>query len=364
VYRRTLSAAVLASSLLIVPAGAALADTTESAPALTYSVTPVFPENQQEGINSYYSLQSSEGSLDQDITVKVTNTAEVPQTITVDTVNAYTSANGVIQYTSEMENGSVILDENYELDNHVRASVEQLDLDPGQTEEVTLDVDVDGVTGTVLGGVAFSTLSDEQEVQDGINIINKVNTIVGIAVNMPGDNAGELSVVDGVRVNPMPTYYTVDVPLRFDVPAVSKEATMEYTVIKDGEKIFTGESVLDFAPMTGALHAVPFTGDSIEENTPYTISGSITYDRYGQSETVAFSKEFTYSPDSTEPTTDPFGDGRTLEPPTVESDEEVPHLVLALIAGTLVVGMIGYGVYRVRRTTNVSTEGTAQISQD
>ncbi|RKJ60262.1 DUF916 domain-containing protein [Butyricicoccus sp. 1XD8-22] len=328
------------SALLLIMVGVFF--TTKNASAneggLPYLVEPILPHNQDKGIDNYISISPNSNSLKQELEFLVSNKTDKKQKINVKLFNAYTSASGGIQYTAEGTDDNLIINDHYEMRQYIQAP-EQIELQGGEIKVVRLELDIPETEGTVLGAVAFQGEGESEESeQEGISfeIKNEINTVYGIAINFPTKQSHTFDF-DKPFVDPMPSYYTVRLPITLDSPLLLKDVEIDYEVEFKGEKLFFSKESIDFAPMTKTNFAIPFDYEEIQKNKPYILKGSLTYkDKNGaeQIEDFEFKFEYVVKKDKANNTI-----AKVLKAPIEKSG--LPYWALIL----LLISVVGYIVY-------------------
>lgn len=269
---------------------------------LPYLVEPIFPENQDDGVEQYISITPNSNSLKQELEFLVTNKTDKKQKINIKVFNAYTSPSGIIQYQETEDENSVIIDDAYQLRNYVDAP-NNVVLEGGQSKKVKVNINVPGMDGTVLGAIAFQGegKSDEER-QKGISfqIRNEINTVHGVVLHFSTKKETDFSIGDPF-VEPMPSYYGVRLPITLNSPLLLEEINLEYDVLLEGKTLFFSKEEIKFAPMTKTNFMIPWEKDEIEKGKTYTLKGKLTYrDQNGNEQTEAFEKEFSLEDEALE----------------------------------------------------------------
>ena len=266
---------------------------------LPFSVEPVLPDNQVEGVKSYLSVKVDDTSLSETYSFLITNQSEVEQSVDVAVVDAYTSPNGGIQYAldGELERSSIHNDA-YVLSNHVSIDQEVVTLAPLETKTIHLQVDLSDVKGSILGGLRFSLIDSETEPESqggGFQINNKINMIIGAMFTFDTDTPidyefGEMSI------DPMPSYFAMRLPISLNAPRLNNDVNLSYEVFNhlDEPALFSGEQVLNFAPHTSTDISLPFNYAEIESNHEYTLKGTLSYKDGDKSFDLPFERTFRY----------------------------------------------------------------------
>lgn len=264
---------------------------------LPFFVKPILPENQDENIDHYISITTKKKSLNQVVEFLVTNRTNEKQIIDIEILNAYTSANGVIQYAAKESDNNKIINPKYEMKQYIEGP-SQVELQAGQSKIIRFKVNIPDMDGTVLGGVAFKGEGDhEQTKTKGVSfeIRNEINTVYGIAVNFPISQKDYEFKFGKPFLDPMASYYAIRLPVTLDSPLLLKDVDINYEVEYKGEKLFFSKQKIDFAPMTETNFSIPFEAKEIKQNKPYTLKGEITYvDTNGKKQVKEFEQDFVY----------------------------------------------------------------------
>src|SRR5690625_675195 len=149
---------------------------------MPYTIQPVLPDNQDENIGNYISVSTNENALKQDFEFLITNKTNEEMELLIQPINALTSPQGVIQYTSQTtEENAELINGDYGLSTYMDV-VDKITLQSGENKTVKATVDISGIEGTILGAIAFQTVEEgDIEEQDNVQfkINNESNTIIG-----------------------------------------------------------------------------------------------------------------------------------------------------------------------------------------
>ncbi|SEO07010.1 Protein of unknown function C-terminal [Terribacillus saccharophilus] len=269
----------------------------EDSSGMPFTVDPVLPSNQDKNIENYISVTTDKNSISQELRYKVRNTTDSIQVIDVNILNAYTSANGVIEYRAEETKDNTIVDEDYEFQRYAEAP-ESITLESGQTQVVSVNVQVDKQEGTLLGAVSFQSESGKENAnQEGISleITNQINSVYGIAINFSSDESQPDFRVGDAFLDTMPSYYVFRLPIILNSPILMQDINLAYEVDLEGKKLFSSETSFDYAPMTKTNFAIPYEYEELLKDRPYTLKGEVTYmDQNGETQVQQFEKVIEY----------------------------------------------------------------------
>lgn len=271
-----------------------------------YTVDPILPDNQDEGVRGYVSVTADGDTFKQTFDYVVTNKVDKELEFKVNKLNALTSPNGSIQYIEETDTtNSKLLDENYSMAKYMEISEDTFTLKPGESKQISATVDISGVTGTILGGVGVKGFEEgEFEEKEGGNfkINNEVNTVIGMVVEFGESDADEFIFGDPY-VDMMPAYYAIRLPITYNTNNYKKGTRIHYTVYdKVGTELFKVEDVgrpHDFAPKTLANVPFPWQAEGIEKGQKYKVKGTLTYldskSTDGSETVLEFDKDFIFT---------------------------------------------------------------------
>ena len=314
---------------------------------LPFSVEPVLPDNQVEGVQSYLSVKVDDTSLSETYSFLITNQSETEQTVDVAVVDAYTSPNGGIQYAleGELERSSIDNDA-YFLSKHVSIDQDVVTLAPLETKEINLQVDLSDVDGSILGGLQFGLIDSETETEsqgDGFQINSKINMIIGAMFTFDTDTPidyefGEMSI------DPTPSYFAMRLPISLNAPRLNNDVNLSYEVFDDVDEpaLFSGEQVINFAPHTSADISLPFNYAEIESNHEYTLKGTLSYKDGDKSFDLPFERTFSYIVGENEDTVE----SDLLLVPKVVGTETNRYPWYVYFIGLFVILVTIFGVYK------------------
>lgn len=309
---------------------------------MPFTVEPVLTENQDKDIQSYITEKLKGTDYKQSYQFRLTNSSDTEQEVAVTVVDAYTSPNGVVQYVEEESDNSKITDNKYKMSKYLTVNDGVVKLNPGQTKTIELDLDVEDIEGTLLGGVSFKTLEDGEEVEDGessFKINNEINMVVGVMLEFDTEQEVGFEIKEPF-LDPMPSYYAVRLPIELKSSFLVKDTELEYDVSFKGEDLFGGMEKISFAPKTEANISLPFDYEEIKENEDYVIKGTFTYkDSEDKKQTIDFEEVFVY--ENNESTVDKVS--KTLTTPVVGTGIALYWYLIGLVV------LVGLGFYLYKR---------------
>ena len=314
---------------------------------LPFSVEPIIPDNQVEGVQSYLSVKVDDTSVNETYSFLITNQSEVEQSVDVTVVDAYTSPNGGIQYAldGDLERSSIDNDA-YFLSKHVSLDQEVVTLAPLETKEINLQVDISDVNGSILGGLRFGLIdpdTDPESQGDGFQIDNKINMIIGAMFTFDVDTPIDYTFGE-MSIDPMPSYFAMRLPITLNAPRLNNDVHLSYEVFDnlDEPALFTGEQVLNFAPHTSADISLPFNYAEIEPDHDYTLKGTLSYKDGDKSLDLPFERTFHYVAGESQDTVE----SDSLLVPKVVGTETNHYPWYVYFIGLFVILVVIFGVYK------------------
>lgn len=343
--RAKISTVLLIAIAILTITGINTVFASENGSGAPFTVTPVLPFNQDETIKSYISITPDKSSVNQALKFVIENNQDKKQKIDVKAVNAYTSPNGVVAYVRDKNKNrnSEIINKSYQMADYLTSrSGHTLILEPKSKQVITMDLKADKIDGTLLGGVSFQMMIDDDSSKSSqastMKIKNKLNQVIGVVVNNTTDKEADFSFGD-VFVDPMPSYYVVRLPIIQPSPVLLSGATIEYNVTYNGTELFDSVKNIDFAPMTKTNFAIPYESEEIKKNEPYILKGTLTYtDQNNKEQKVDFEKTFEFDGKSHNNT------GETFKTPSING---FPYWLLLFLL--LIPAIIYYWIKRNRR---------------
>ncbi|MCM3113643.1 WxL protein peptidoglycan domain-containing protein [Lederbergia lenta] len=264
---------------------------------MKYSVQPILPENHVKGMEGYgIYIKPNTQTLKQEFEFILTNNTTEILDLEVEVLNAYTSANGGVEYSAQESDNNTIINKSYEMKQYLKGP-DKINLQGGQRKVVKFQLDIANVEGTVLGGIAFREGTETEVTNEGtlsFEIKNKINTMYGLVINFPTNKVPKF-LFEPAYLDAMPMYYELRLPITLNSPLLLKNIEIEYEVLFKGEKLFFSKENIDYAPMTKTNFSIPFDYKVIEKNKPYTLKGKISYvDQNGVKQVEEFEQKVKY----------------------------------------------------------------------
>lgn len=265
-----------------------------------FSVRPVLPTNQDPEVKNFFSLKTDSTSIKQELDFVLINLTKEPINLKVFGLNALTSPSGEIQYVQESEvENSKLLNENSSLIKYLKIP-STVELKPKEKKVFKVGLDVNPLTGTLLGSVGFQLETEKQEVEgQQFGIITEYRTVIGVLLKL-GEQPKEKFSHGEIIIHPMSNQFTMKLPLSLNSENLIKDAKLTYEVYdKDNKELFKSKQPknINFAPQSESSFFLPWESNKIAKNTDYKISGDVKYtDSKGEKDVYHFETNFKYSP--------------------------------------------------------------------
>lgn len=262
-----------------------------------FTIQPILPDNQDEGVYNYISVSTEEDKFKQKVRFSIKNNTKETLEIGIKPLNALTSPSGVIDYYDEDEReNSIIVDERYRMSKYMGV-IDSIEVKKGETRYVDVMVDVANIEGTVLGGVGFQIIEEGEVEEHGdatFQIDSETNVVMGVQVNYDTKKI-EKFIIDKPYVDPLSSYYVVRLPITLDAPMIVNDVNIDYSVHDyKGKKLFeNNKREYKFAPHTKTNIPLPWETDEIQENKKYTLKGTLEY----SGEVIEFEEAFIFKGD-------------------------------------------------------------------
>ncbi|MGH1756469.1 DUF916 and DUF3324 domain-containing protein [Enterococcus hirae] len=145
-----------------------------------YTIEGIPNSNQIDPDSGYFYLHESPGSKD-NIKIKLTNSSEQDKTLMVKVTDANTNINGIVDYTGQLKNHSLL---KVPLTSIVHATQKEVVVPKNSSVETTLNVTMpkEPVEGIILGGVVVSEKQEDNEKNKGLSVGNTYSYTIGIAL--------------------------------------------------------------------------------------------------------------------------------------------------------------------------------------
>lgn len=264
------------------------------------SVDPVTGVNQKEGVRSYLHNIIDTENYSEKLEFNVTSKSKEEVKVKVYPVNALTSTTGAVDYRPELETDhSKLLDESKAFTDYASIESELIILKPGESKRVFMDVNIDKLKGTILGGLAFQSLADVETREEGntqFKINHEVTNVVAVLITNDDKSYSPIEFGE-VFLRPSPSYYNIVLPAKNKADNLIVNSDLTYVVKdKSGKPLFKSpeNSKFNFAPNTEVNINLPWNSDKMTEGEIYTITGEFNHLVNGNVTTEPFSKTFKY----------------------------------------------------------------------
>lgn len=198
-WTKVLGATVLAMATPLVIA------TGVSANQLTFSVTPVLPDNQIDKTDGFFNLKLDQGASE-DLVLHYANNTKQPIEVSANVASATTNQNGVVEYGPNTIKPDVSL--KYNMKDLVNVP-DEVALNPGETKGVSVHVTMpnEQVPGIIAGGLTFSDKAadkaNEATKSKGTSIKNIYSFQLGLLMRESTDASYSDPVIlkDGLKLH-------------------------------------------------------------------------------------------------------------------------------------------------------------------
>lgn len=275
--RRTVCASIVVLSSLMWGQYYSLADDLTDD---TYSVKPIFNSDQNQEVSNYYSVEV-DGELKNQYDVEITNNSDMPLSLTVESLNAYTGPYGLIQYGRGKDKQSEVL---FVQEKNFTNYVDILDIitiEPNSVGTFTFDVDIPKLDGTILGALSFKTLTQGEQTGNkkvSIQINNEINNIIAFEADF-GNH-----VLSSIEFGKSTIFHSesdthVNLPIDIFSNYLIEGAELNYVVTdSQGKELFTsGDNpiIVHLVPTTEFELHIPWNYNRIDPEEVYSLTGSI-----------------------------------------------------------------------------------------
>ena len=159
-----------------------------------YTIEGIPNEHQIDPTSGYFYLDEDPGSKDE-IKVKLTNSSGQDKTLLVKITDANTNINGIVDYTGQLKNHSLL---KVPLTSIVHATQKEVVVPKNSSVETTLNVTMpkEPVEGIILGGVVVSEKQEDHEKNKGLSVGNTYSYTIGIALTNHAETPIKKNVSD------------------------------------------------------------------------------------------------------------------------------------------------------------------------
>lgn len=238
-------------------------------------VEPVYPKNQDKGVQGYISLTNL-NKIQQDLYFKLKNASDKPITATASIVNGILSPNRTIQYVDVTRlEYSELHRSDFALTKYATLDQTQISLKAGETKKIKVKTNISNFKGTVLGGVSFSELENTKPPSNGfVGVISKKTLIYGVQLNIGKEKAVKITVGKPYVKQLTKKNFVLRVPIKFDTNRLIKGMKFIYNVKNsEGRIIFKNDkySTFNVSPKTTVEFNVLWGGKELSLDEDYTV---------------------------------------------------------------------------------------------
>ncbi|MDA9470555.1 DUF916 and DUF3324 domain-containing protein [Enterococcus sp. 5H] len=242
-----------------------------SAGELDFTVTPIFPENQQNKALGYFDLRMKPNQK-QFIEVEINNTSDRAITVEMHATTAVTNLNGVIEYKDLEPTLDTSLTYPFQT---VAELPESVDLKGNETKKVTIELTMpeEEYNGMILGGLYFKEQGKkETELSDqkGMGVRNVFSYVVGVKLtetDLTFQPDLKLLEARGGQVN---YHNAFEAQLQNPEAVEMNDLTVTAQVMKQGSSTILYEETregLRMAPNSNFYYPVPLNGGAFQSGT-------------------------------------------------------------------------------------------------
>ena len=217
-----------------------------------FSVTPVFPSNQNPESTGAFNLNVTPGQR-QEIAVMVNNPQDEPITVEISLISPGTNRNGIIDYTGPGRLDETIEGASFSDIAHLTVS-EDITVPANMSAEIPVIIEIpqDGIEGVMLGAVHVLLGITDEEVEDAGMIVNRFAHVISVRLQEEGASEPPADFALGeVRVDLVNHRAAIVADVRNPQPRFAMGAIAHAQVYPAGsdQPMFTAGNVgVDFAP--------------------------------------------------------------------------------------------------------------------
>lgn len=152
-----------------------------------YSVQPLLPDNQVNSDVTYFDIAMDKGQ-EQSLEVIVFNSSDQEIKVSVATNFAATNRNGLITYDGSIEQYDQSMQ--FLFSEIAKPRDEELTVAPGELLVTYIDIDLpdESFDGQILGGIYFTLLEDEEELEGAVGFVNEYSYAIGVNITEKDNN--------------------------------------------------------------------------------------------------------------------------------------------------------------------------------
>ena len=215
-----------------------------------FSVTPIFPDNQDPAARGYFDLRVVAGQR-QEIAVEVGNDRESSIDVTVSLITAGTNLSGYVDYSSNTLQDETMLHPFGDIAS--MAGDATVTVPPGESRVIPIYIDIpaEGFDGIILGSVHALLELTEEELEAGGMIVNRFAHVIVVRLQERDETIGTNFLLDEVEARLINYRTSIVANVRNPQPRLTMGALASARIYLAGSNtpVFVRENVhVDFAP--------------------------------------------------------------------------------------------------------------------
>nr|WP_254905477.1 DUF916 and DUF3324 domain-containing protein [Enterococcus mundtii] len=237
--------------------------------ALTFYVTPEFPDSQIEGSSKYFDLNLAPESVET-LTLQIQNAGSESIQVEVTPHTAYTNVHGIVEYgkDSKAPDNSLI----HSLDELIKPT-DVIELEGNETKKISIPLHMpkESFEGFLAGGLRISEVKEDDEEtknnEEGLAIKNEFSYVIGVVVSNSRDSVQpDLDLLD-VFADQLNYRNVISANIQNFTPTFVNRMAVEATVQRVGEDEVlyeASEEMMQMAPNSNFNFPIPLKGDRFQ----------------------------------------------------------------------------------------------------
>ena len=237
--------------------------------ALTFYVTPEFPESQIDGSNMYFDLNLAPESIET-LTLQIQNSGSESIQLQVTPHTAYTNVHGVVEYgkDSKAPDTSLI----HSLDELIKPT-DVIELEGNETKKISIPLHMpkESFEGFLAGGLRISEVKDDDEETkndgEGLAIKNEFAYVIGVVVSNSRDSVQpDLDLLD-VFADQLNYRNVISATIQNFTPTFVNRMAVDATIQRVGEEEIlyeASEEMMQMAPNSNFNFPISLKGDRFQ----------------------------------------------------------------------------------------------------
>jgi len=219
-----------------------------------FSVSPIFPENQNEATRGFFDLRVVPGER-QEFGITINNRNEEDATVSVHLITASTNRNGIINYTSPGYNDETMRHAFSDIASLSPADQGIITIPGGgsRTVQITADIPREGFDGIILGSIRVLEELTEEQIAAGGMIVNRYSFVLAVRLQQTERDIQPDFLLGDVSAQLVNHRTAIVAQVRHIQPRMTMGATANSQIYVRGENtpLFYREDVsVNFAPNT------------------------------------------------------------------------------------------------------------------